>query len=140
MPCCHKEKEHIAFHKHIEFHKQNNAERRSTRREAGSSWQQFGPGTATRINVTDQDWVAIVRQFASNPFAPKTGNVLKIKLAYMNSLLNAYEHLGIQEALDKTRHSPPLTGHGIQIMNGYKKASKNHFNGDMSLKIERSRR
>ena len=81
-----------------------------------------------------------MKQFESNPFAPKTGNVLKIKLAYMNSLLKAYEHLGIQEALDKTRHSPPLTGRGIQIMNGYKKASKNHFNGDMSLKIERSRR
>ena len=83
--------------------------------------------------------VGIVRQFASNPFAPKTGNVLKIKLAYMNSLLKAYEHLGIQEALDKTRHSPPLTGRGIQIMNEYKKARRARFNWDMSLKIECAR-
>ena len=57
----------------------------------------------------------------------------------MNSLLKAYEHLGIQEALAKTCHSPPLTGRGIQIMNEYKKESRNHLNGDMSLKIELSR-
>ena len=81
-----------------------------------TSWQQCGPGTATGINVTDQDWVAIVRQIASNPFAPKTGNVLKIKLSYMDSLLKAYKVLGIQEALDKTRHSPPLIGYGKEVI------------------------
>ena len=80
-----------------------------------------------------------MRQIASNPFAPKTGTVLKIKLAYMDSILKAYEDVGIQEALDKTRHSPPLEGRGVAIMDEYKKASKTHFNGDISVKTERAR-
>ena len=81
------------------------------------SWQKCGPGTNTGINVTDQDWVAIVKQFESNPFAPKTGIVLKIKLAYMDSLLDAYKLMGILESLDKTRHEKPLAGRGKEIMN-----------------------
>ena len=47
--------------------------------------------------------------------------------------------MGIFEALDKTRHDKPLTGLGKEIMNQYKWESRNHCNGDISVKIERDR-
>ena len=104
-----------------------------------SSWQQCGPGTATGINVDASDWVAIVRQIAANPVGRQTGNMLKIKLAYMNELLTAHKDSGLLERLQSNRHSPPLLGDGKAIMNDYKTQSKNRFFGDMSVKQERER-
>ena len=57
----------------------------------------------------------------------------------MDSLLDAYQLIGILEALDNTRHDKPLAGRGKEIMNEYKRESRKHCNGDMSLKIERAR-
>ena len=65
--------------------------------------------------------------------------MLKIKLAYMDLFLDAYQLIGILEALDNTRHDKPLAGRGKEIMNEYKRESRKHCNGDMSLKIERAR-
>ena len=104
-----------------------------------ASWSECGPGTDTNINVKAEDWVRTVRQIAANPFSVKTGLSLKIKLAYLGSLVKAYDDTELLKALARTRHAPPRAGETKEIMNEYKSKSRHHCNGEISLALERER-
>ena len=105
---------------------------------AHTSWQQFGPGTATNINVPASTWVDTVRQIGANPFQVKTGNTLKIKLAYMGCLIEAYGYTDLLTPLQSTRHDQPWEGKkGKDIMNKYKESCRTHHNGDMAVAMDR---
>ena len=87
---------------------------------AFQSWMKFGPNTTANIPVHAHDWVNYVRQMGSNPFQIRSGTHLKIKLAYMGCLIEAYGDTELLNELQKTRHVIPLKSHGKDIMKNYK--------------------
>ena len=77
-------------------------------------------------------------KIGANPFQVKTGNTLKIKLAYMGCLIEAYGYTDLLTPLQSTRHDQPWEGKkGKDIMNKYKESCRTHHNGDMAVAMDR---
>ena len=95
------------------------------------SWMKYGPNTTANIPVHAHQWITYVRQMGSNPFQVCSGTQLKIKLAYMGCLIEAYGDTELLNELQKTRHDIPLKSHGKDIMKNYKTLCSAHIFGTL---------
>ena len=95
---------------------------------AFQSWTKFGPNTTANIPVHAHDWIIYVRQISSNPFQIRSGTQLKIKLAYMGCLIEAYGDTELLNELQKSRHDIPWTRHGKDRLWNYKIVCGTHHN------------
>ena len=76
---------------------------------AFKSWTMFGPGTTANIPVLSQDWTDYIRIMSLDPFEMQTGIFLKIKLAYMGCLIEAYGDTELLEELQENQHETLIT-------------------------------
>ena len=106
---------------------------------AFKSWTKFGAGTTANIPVHAHDWNDYIRKMSFNPFQVRSGTFLKIKLAYMGCLIEAYSDTELLNELQKNRHEMPIKRHGKDIMNSYKTLCRNHYNGDIAVAFDRTR-
>ena len=107
---------------------------------AFKSWTKFGAGTTANIPVHAQDWNDYIRIMSFNPFQVRCGTFLKIKLAYMGCLIEAYGDTELFDELQKNRHEKPTKNDDKEIMNNYKILCRNRYNGDIAVAFDRTRR
>ena len=105
--------EHAGYPQHVLFGCPN------IQHVAFQSCMQFGPDTTANIPVHANDWINYVREMSWNPFQRRSGTYLKIKLAYMGCLIEAYGDTELLSELHKTRHDDPLISNGKDIMKNY---------------------
>ena len=106
---------------------------------AFKSWTKFGPGTTANIPVRANDWTDYIRIIESNPFQVRSGIIMKIKLAYMGCLIEAYRDTELLDKLQKNRHEAPKKSHGKDVMNSYKTLCRSRNNGDIAVASNRAR-
>ena len=106
---------------------------------AFKSWTKFGPGTTANIPVLAHDWIDYIRIMSFNPFQERTGIFLKIKLAYMGCLIEAYRNTELLKELHEDRHETPIKSCGKDVMNSYKTRNLNRNNGNIAVAFDRVR-
>ena len=104
------------------------------------SWELFGPGTVTNIDVSATAWTDYVRRIAANPFQRVTGILLQIKLVYLGCLIEAYGDTKLLTELESNRNDQAYNGEGKKIMQKYKRWCRNRYNGDAAIAMERLRK
>ena len=107
---------------------------------AFKSWTMFGAGTTANIPVQAHDWTDYIRIMSFNPFQKKSGTFLKIKLAYLACLIEAYGDTELLDELLCSRHEMPKKHNGKETMNDYKTSSRHYYNGDIAIAKDRTRR
>ena len=106
---------------------------------AFKSWTKFGPGTTANIPVLAQDWTDYIRKMSFNPFEMRTGIFLKIKLAYMGCLIEAYRDTELLKELHEHRYKTPMKSCGEAIMISYQARNQNRYNGYIAVAFDRAR-
>ena len=106
---------------------------------AFKSWRKFGPGTTANIPVRANDWTDYIRIMSFNPFQVRSGIIMKIKLAYMGCLIEAYGDTELLDELLENRHEPPKKSRGKDVMNSYKTLCRSRNNGDIAVANNRAR-
>ena len=106
---------------------------------AFKSWRKFDPGTTANIPVRANDWTDHIRIMSSNPFGMRTGIFLKIKLAYMGCLIEAYRDTELLKELHENRHKTPMKSCGEAIMISYQARNQNRYNGYIAVAFDRAR-
>ena len=104
------------------------------------SWQLFGPGTVTNIDVSATAWTGYVRRIAANPFQRVTGTLLQIKMVYLGCLIEAYADTKLLTELESNRNDQVYNEEGKNIMKGYMDWCKRCYNGDAAIAMERLRK
>ena len=97
------------------------------------SWQLFGPGTVTNIDVLAIAWTGYVRRIAANPFQRVTGILLQIRTVYLGCLIEAYADTQLLTELESNRNDQVYYEEGKNIMKGYMAWSKRFYNGDVGI-------
>ena len=75
-----------------------------------------------------------------NPYQVRSGDFLKIKLAYLGCLIEAYADTELLDELQKNRHEMPIQRHGKDVMNDYKTMCRSCNNGDIAVAFDRMKR
>ena len=103
------------------------------------SWELFGPGAVTIIDVSATAWAGYVRRIAANPFQRLTGTLLQIKMVYLGCLIEAYADTKLFTELESNRNDQGYNKDGKTIMRWYKEKCRKRYNGDAAIAMERSR-
>ena len=96
--------------------------------------------TRANLPIHAHDWTDYIRIMSFNPFQKKSGTFLKIKLAYLACLIEAYGDTELLDELLCSRHEMPKKRNGKEIMNDYKTSSRHYYNGDIAIAKDRTRR